>query len=236
MENDLISRSNLLRFLTTMLEIDKESLKNAHPASTNYLRYQTRVDDFEELRNLIANVSAVDAVVLPKDDAEFLADLRHELLTQPTDGNRDPRFWGVKDEVIEWGYDEEWAEGWGVYDSENCCKVGENNDLQSVIAELTDPDEYAYNQEDFKDCTEPEEVVERANELGGGFSLNYYRTRHIVSEDHLFITKKACQEYIDRYGYNHNKPHTYVMTAERCPEYERLLKILKETKWSGGAE
>lgn len=175
-------------------------------------------------------------VVLPKEDAEFLADLRHELLTQPTDGNRDPRFWGVKDEVIEWGYDEEWAEGWGVYDSENCCKVGENNDLQSVIAELTDPDEYAYNQEDFKDCTEPEEVVERANELGGGFSLNYYRTRHIVSEDHLFITKKACQEYIDRYGYNHNKPHTYVMTAERCPEYKRLLKILKETEWTGGAE
>ena len=27
----------------------------------------------------------------------------------------------------------------------------------------------------------------------------------------------------------------YVMTADRCPEYERLLKILKETKWIGGA-
>lgn len=61
-ENDLISRSNLLRFLTTMIKIDKDSLKNAHPESTNYLRYQTRVDDFEELRNLIANVSSVDAV------------------------------------------------------------------------------------------------------------------------------------------------------------------------------
>ena len=24
--------------------------------------------------------------------------------------------------------------------------------------------------------------------------------------------------------------------AERCPEYDRLLKILKETKWIGGAE
>lgn len=144
-------------------------------------------------------------VVLPKEDAEFLASLRHELLTQPTDGNRDPRFWGVKDEVIQWGYNEEWAEGWGVYDSENCCKVGENNDLQSVILELTDPDGYAFQQEDFEDCTEPEEVVERANELGGGFSLNYYRTWHIVSEDHLFLTKKACQEYIDRYGYKNNR-------------------------------
>lgn len=236
MENDLISRSALLRFLRSMLEIEKENLKNAHPASTNYLRHQTRVDDFEELRNLIANISAVNTVALREEDAEFLANLRHELLTQPTDGNRDPRFWGVKDEVIQWGYNEEWAEGWGVYDSENCCKVGENDDIQSVISELTDPDGYAFQQEDFEDCTEPEEVVERANELGGGFSLNYYRTWHIVSEDHLFLTKKACQEYIDRYGYNHNKPHTYVMTADRCPEYERLLKILKETKWIGGAD
>lgn len=173
-------------------------------------------------------------VVLPKENAEFLEDLRHELLTQPTDGNRDPRFWGVKDEILEYGYDEEWAEGWGVYDSENCCKVGENDDIQSVISELTDPDEYAFEQEDFAECEDPEEVVERANELGVGLSLNYYRKRHVVSEDHLFLTKKACQEYIDRYGYNHNKPHTYVMTADRCPEYERLLKILKETQWKEG--
>lgn len=173
-------------------------------------------------------------VFIPSEDAEFLANLRHELLTQPTDGNRDPRFWGVKDEILEWGYDEEWAEGWGVYDSENCCKVGENDDIQSVISELTDPDEYAFEQEDFAECEDPEEVVERANELGVGLSLNYYRKRHVVSEDHLFLTKKACQEYIDRYGYNHNKPHTYVMTADRCQEYERLLKILKDTEWKEG--
>lgn len=194
-------------------------------------------EEINHLQDLLNAEQYGRIVVLPcREDAEFLAALRHELLTQPTDGNRDPRFWGVKDEVIEWGCDEDWAEGWGVYDSENCCKVGENNDLQSVISELTDPDGYAYNQEDFEDCTEPEEVVERANELGGGFSLNYYRKWHIVSEDHLFLTKKACQEYIDRYGYNHNKPHTYVMTADRCPEYERLLKILKETEWKAGAE
>lgn len=32
--------------------------------------------------------------------------------------------------------------------------------------------------------------------------------------------------------HNYNDPHTYVMTAFRCPEYERLLKILKETDWA----
>lgn len=179
-----------------------------------------------------------EVVMIPKEDAEFLADLRHELLTQPTDGNRDPRYWGVIEEKIEWGYNEECGEGWGVYDGEMCCEVGELDDLQALIEELTDPDGYGYDPVDFEGLDDPEEVVDRANELDGSyrFSLNYYRKYHEVSEEHLFLTKKACQEYIDRYGYNHNKPHTYVMTADRCPEYERLLKILKETKWIGGAD
>lgn len=175
-------------------------------------------------------------VFLPSEDAEFLANLRHELLTQPTDGNCDPRFWGVIEEKLEWGYDEECGEGWGVWDSDNYCDVGELDDLQSVIDELTDPHGYEYEQEEFADCDDIEEVLDRANDLGGRFSLNYYRRHHVVSEDHLFLTKKACREYIDRYGYNHKNPHTYVMTADRCPEYERLLKILKETEWKGGAE
>ena len=176
-------------------------------------------------------------VVLPKEDAEFLGNLRHELLTQPTDGNRDPRFWGVIEDEIEWGYEEEVAEGWGVWDSPNCCDVGEPNDLQSVIDEFIDPDNYDLSPEDFDGCDDIEEYVDRANELcDNQFCLQYYRKQRVVSEDHIFLTKKACREYINRYGYNHKNPHTYVMTAERCPEYERLLKILKETEWNGRAD
>jgi hypothetical protein len=42
-----------------------------------------------------------------------------------------------------------------------------------------------------------------------------------------FLTKRACKEYIDCYGYNHVQPHTYAMTAYRNFELEHLLKILK---------
>ena len=45
-----------------------------------------------------------------------------------------------------------------------------------------------------------------------------------------FITKRACKNYIEKYGYNHNDPHTYAMTAYRNFELERLLKILREIK------
>ena len=218
MQNDLISRSALLKQLQYRIP------------PTNYV-FEIFDEAAKAARDIVENAPTVDAVVLSKEDAEFLANLRHELLTQPTDGNRDPRFWGVIEEVYEWGYDAESGQGWVIWDGENCCDVGEKDDLQSVLAELTDPDNYGYDPEEFVGCDEPEEVVERANDLGGGFTLSYYLVHHKVSEDHLFLTKKACQEYINKFGYNHNKPNTYVMTAERCPEYERLLKILKETEW-----
>jgi len=35
------------------------------------------------------------------------------------------------------------------------------------------------------------------------------------------------KEYIEKYGYNHNQPRTYAMTAYRNFELMHLLKILK---------
>ena len=48
-----------------------------------------------------------------------------------------------------------------------------------------------------------------------------------LNETGAFLTKRACQEYISCYGYNHSRPHTYAMTAYRNYELARLLKILK---------
>ena len=42
-----------------------------------------------------------------------------------------------------------------------------------------------------------------------------------------FLTKKACKNYIEKYAYNHNEPHTYGMTAYRNFELQKLLNILK---------
>ena len=87
---------------------------------------------------------------MDKKDIEFLARLRDELLTQPTDGNRNPRFWGIRQKELIWGIDSEFADGWGVYDGENCWYVGEKNNLQSVLDELLDPDAYGLTEDAFE--------------------------------------------------------------------------------------
>lgn len=49
----------------------------------------------------------------------------------------------------------------------------------------------------------------------------------ISTDTGCFLTKRACQEYIDKYKYNHSNPHTYAMTAYRNYELEHLLRIIK---------
>lgn len=178
---------------------------------------------------------------MKNEHIEFLARLKDELLHQPTDGNCDPRFWGIIEEKKDYGYEEEYAEGWEVYDGENACTIEGADSVQSVIdAVISD---YEFTLDDFEecDCSDITEVVDTVNSVlaqkqGYGssyapYSVAYYRKTTSVSQDALFLTKKACLEHIERYGYNYNNPHTYVMTANRCPEYETLLKIIKEIDW-----
>ena len=57
------------------------------------------------------------------------------------------------------------------------------------------------------------------------------KVKRITPFTGAFLTKRACKNYIERYGYNHNDPHTYAMTAYRNFELVRLLNILKTIKF-----
>lgn len=181
---------------------------------------------------------------MDKKDVNFLKNLQCQLLTQPTDGNRNPRFWGISYDELIWGMDPEYADGWFVYSGENVCTVGEPDNLQSVMDELLDPDGYGLDKEDFEnwDVTDIEDVVKAANEVLSVFpshvplTLIWYKKIRRVSKNALFLTKRACQEHIQRYSHRYQNPHTYVMTASDCPEYEQLLKILAKTDWDQFAE
>ena len=154
-----------------------------------------------------------------QEQYEFLKELQHELLTQPTDGQASPKFWGIMEER-EVGVPEECGEP-RIYMGD-----GVVNTLKEVIeyvnewlASCDDPDgllkkgwdevdkECPFDTADFiKDYVEPQcRVVWVDNKS----ELSTYTG--------AFLTKRACKEYIDKYGYNHSNPHTFAMTAIRNP-------------------
>jgi hypothetical protein len=80
------------------------------------------------------------------------------------------------------------------------------------------------------DKTNTDDVIEFCREKLGMLEVRLVdveKRSEISRQTGAFLTKRACKEYIDCYGYNHNQPHTYAMTAYRNFELERLLKILK---------
>lgn len=164
---------------------------------------------------------------LSQDDAQFLRDLQHELLTQPNDGNADPVYWGVIETR-----EEPAPEGCGEARIYNCDGDGSVMTLDEVVRWVEDRLEdrdliHIWDTLDHDDLDTVFEFIR--NGMGIEVASVVCTEEHSrVSEDTgAFLTKRACQEYIRRYGYNHSRPHTYAMTAYRNYELARLLKILK---------
>lgn len=169
-------------------------------------------------------------IKIQKDDAQFLRDLQKELLTQPNDGNADPVYWGVI-ETREEPAPEDCGEA-RIY---NCDGDGSVMTLDEVVRWVEDRLEdrdliHTWDTLDHDDLDTVFEFIR--DEMGIEVASVVWTEEHSrVSEDTgAFLTKRACQEYIRRYGYNHSRPHTYAMTAYRNYELAQLLKILKTMK------
>lgn len=166
-------------------------------------------------------------IEINKEDYEFLKDLQHELLTQENDGNADPVFWGVI-ETREEPAPEECGEA-RIY---NCDGDGSVMTLDEVVRWVEDRLEdrdliHIWDTLDHDNLNTVFEFIR--DEMGIEEASVVWTEEHsrVSEETGAFLTKRACKEYICRYGYNHSRPHTYAMTAYRNFELERLLNILK---------
>ena len=167
-------------------------------------------------------------IQITDEDYEFLKDLQHELNTQTNDGNADPVYWGVMESEMK-GVPEGCGDpiiymgDGGTMTTKEAIEYIEND----YLSDLDDADKEEWAD---VDKTDMDDVVRFMNE-----NLNWHDVRmedqrleeRISRETGAFLTKRACKEYVERYGYNHSKPHTYAMTAYRNFELARLLKILK---------
>lgn len=177
-------------------------------------------------------------IEISQEDYEFLKNIQYELNVQEHDGNADPVFWGVEETV------EECRGGDGEYGGDPYITFDYGKlSLKEAIEEIeetfkNEPGEY---DDDIRatwedvDKTCAEDVCEfMTDHLGWSnvCGVVYVEdVKRVTPFTGAFITKRACKEYIKKYGYNHNDPHTYAMTAYRNFELERLLNILKNLKF-----
>lgn len=169
-------------------------------------------------------------IEVTQEQYDFLQELQHELLTQPTDGNADPVFWGVIEE-------KEISVPDGCGELRIYLGDGVVSTLEEAVAYVNewiencgDETKNAWNETDHECLEEVMDFMTAYND--SQCRLVWVDKKWELSDDTgAFITKRACQEYIDKYGYNHSNPHTYAMTAFRNPEYEKLLNLLKTIKF-----
>lgn len=173
-------------------------------------------------------------IEISQEDYEFLKDLQNELKTQENDGNADPVFWGVEETV------EECRGGDGEYGGNPYITYDDGKwSLEEAIKEVEDElknnteysDEWLHQEWEEVDKSCAEDVCEFMTDMlrwEGIYGVVYVEdVKRVTPFTGAFITKRACKEYIKKYGYNHNDPHTYAMTAYRNFELGRLINILK---------
>ena len=175
---------------------------------------------------------------ISQEDYEFLKDLQNELNTQENDGNADPVFWGVEETV------EECRGGDGEYGGDPYITYDDGKwSLEEAIEEVEDElknnpeysDEWLHKEWEEVDKSCAEDVYEFMTGMlhwEGIYGVVYVEdVKRVTPFTGAFITKRACKEYIKKYGYNHNDPHTYAMTAYRNFELGKLINILRNLKF-----
>ena len=169
-------------------------------------------------------------IEISQEDYEFLKELQHELNTQDTDGQADPRFWGVMENRME-GVPDGCGDPY-VYLGDGVTEnlEGAVEYVEGIIRDFYDEETIAiWDNLDKEDIDGVADFIH--DHIDNEARVVYMEKRyHISRMTGAFLTKRACKEYIEKYGYNHSNPQTYAMTAIRNFEYERLLKILKTIK------
>jgi len=166
---------------------------------------------------------------MKQEDIDFLKSLQNELKKQDEDveyscWQANPRYWCIM-ETIEEVVPDGCGDARILYDG----YVYKLEDFVKLIEEDFEGDDTSNNDWENTDKSNFEEVRDFAEyNLGLECSIvEVANTERISQETGCFLTKKAAQEYLKRYGYNHPaKSVPFALTAYRNYEFERLLRIL----------
>lgn len=187
------------------------------------------------------------------EELEFLQNLQKELNTQNTLSQADPRFWVIKgtekiETVCEDKYDD--IDLFDTCSLKTVCHGKENIETfvkDEIIAKINkfqqekilckrnyDDEIIILNNKDEYITCDTEETIDWINKKAETeYELVYYKKNKRIYESTMFLTHKEAIKHLqaNKYRYS-NDAHTYVMTAWRSPEVEKLIKILQNVDWN----
>ena len=193
-----------------------------------------------------------------KEDIEFLKNLQHEMITQDTVGQADPRFWVVQEMKKDYGIEEGFEDGWEInnenfetvayYEEEFCKYINDTYEYElsdkNMVIKYDDCCDYMLilDKEEYEETNDADNCIMESvgikefidwikDNLDVDYYIIYYKEEYKTVPDTMFLTLKECREHIQRNHYHYNNPRPYAMTAWRSPQVERLYKILQNTNW-----
>lgn len=177
---------------------------------------------------------------MKQEDKQFLAELAHELNTQDNCETRNPilcimdKRWvrtaeGCGDTLRVAGddYDCELHNFANIVINDWDCKSDDEDFLTNLYDEIvacTDTDELLTVLE--------ENLVDFGRESSDLFMYEAELEEYICPDTTGFLTKKSAEEHLARNWYHYTPlARAYALSAWRNPVFEKLINIIKETKW-----
>ena len=194
---------------------------------------------------------------LSPDDVAFLKELQRVLNTQDPMGQADPKFWVVKGsrsyamepdecmgkpdhyEIYDVDTDEVIAKDYrGLTDAINekapfLNATATDNSIKLVDIKETDTSQGLPYRMFIGNDLDHEELTSMLGTIfGATVAVRAVIKEPCVYPNTMFLTHEGCARHLRDYGYNYSKDaHAYAMTADRSPEYEHLLRIIRTVDW-----
>lgn len=173
---------------------------------------------------------------ITNEEIQFLKDIQHEMNTQDTLCQANPRYWVIRDYKKVYGKELNSPDGISIYDSDNCHTIVEVDyeffNIDGVIGKIVkalEEDEYELSEDDIdniKTAYDLDSLVERLEDIESyDFTISEYQ--EIPADSGMFLTHEAAIDHLERNHYHYaENAHTYAKTAWRSRE-EKLWEILQ---------
>lgn len=169
---------------------------------------------------------------------------------QPTDSNRNPVFWLIQTQVDESCTGDEGPDNTAIHIEGKYIETTDGSDenyedvRDKLISDITnnfEPDAYADNDDakelrtrlcQVKSVQDIEDALETYQNVSDAMSysidISYTKKVYRTVYDHMFLTKQAAKEHIEKYNYRYANPRTYANTCLDSPYMERFFRIIDD--------